>query len=392
MPPNDAQDPVGNDNLSQHQGQEQEIPVSEVPSSRFSGEIVLYSLVGILVLAIVIGAGWFYWQFSGASIAPVAETSQPELTAKDQPRTIGIVYFRQGLAAVDSMKQELARLGYTHITYIEKEVVVGPTMIDDMHTYYQEMFDQGIDMIWADHEHQTKVALEMTKEQGLNIPIVYIARFHDPVEYGLADSFKSSGNNATGVAGNLSEVTQRTLGFLRELRPDIKKIGIFGAGYQVEDIAGRYFQEFKTQANDLGIQIVEYKTDVPPPGAEAAFHEAAAAIQPGDIDAIIHIPGHYYEVQETGEYEEVARRLGIPMSVPYEDLAGGGHFSFSTNYEHAAVQTVPMIEKIFNGTKPADIPIEYGSKNDLALHMGRAKESGITFPNSMLFIANEKRQ
>ena len=48
------------------------------------------------------------------------------------------------------------------------------------------------------------------------------------------------------------------------------------------------------------------------------------------------------------------------------------------------------VQKILNGTKPKDIPIEFGAKSILILHLGRAQAAGIQFPESILSIANEK--
>jgi len=337
-----------------------------------------WALAGIVVVIVV--GGLLYW------VVGASRNSAPDLAA---PRTIGIAYFRQGLSSIEALKRTLERMGYTNLNYIEEEIMISPTMGEDMRDIYQRMLDKGVDLIWADHEHQAKVALEMTKERGIDIPIVFIVRFHDPVEYGLAESFKSSGNNATGVAGNLSEVTQRTLTFLKEIDPSIRKVGIFGQGFRVPDIAARYFAEFKKQVNGFGMEIVEFSTRVPPPQAEAEFNRMAATIRPGDVDAFVHIPGHFYETQESGEYR-LAKRLGIPMSAPYEDLPGGGHFSYSTNYEFAGEESAVMVDKIFRGTLPSDIPVEYGARNELTLHLGRARETGVQFPDSMIFIATEK--
>jgi putative tryptophan/tyrosine transport system substrate-binding protein len=341
----------------------------------FGARIIVFPIVALALAA------------AGAAVYFFATQPQP-LSTKSAPKTIGIAYFRQGLSSIESLKRRLSEMGYTNLRYIAEEVHIGPSMAEDMRRMYAGMFDEGVDLIFADHEHMAKVALEMTKERGIDTPIVYIIRFHDPVEYGLADSFRSSGNNATGVAGNLSEVTKRTLQFIQEINPKAKKIGIFGAGFQVPDVAARYFSEFKGQVADFGMEIVEYSTQVPPPQAEAEFNRVASAIKKGDVDALVHIPGHFYDKQEEGEYE-LAKRLGVPMSAPYEDLQGGGQFSFSTNYSFAGEEAAVMVDKIFKGKRPSEIPVEYGARNDLTLNLTRARETGIKFTDSMLYIATD---
>ena len=76
--------------------------------------------------------------------------------------------------------------------------------------------------------------------------------------------------------------------------------------------------------------------------------------------------------------------------MPSEDLSSGGSFAFSDDFHASAGQAAVMVQKILNGIKPKDIPIEYGSKSLLILNLNRAREAGIQFPESMLSIANIK--
>jgi putative ABC transport system substrate-binding protein len=54
-------------------------------------------------------------------------------------------------------------------------------------------------------------------------------------------------------------------------------------------------------------------------------------------------------------------------------------------FRRAAAQVV----KIFNGTKPADIPIEQPTKFKLILNAKTAKALGLAVPPSMLAMADE---
>lgn len=330
-------------------------------------------------VALIVALSIAYWALFSSSAVEQA------------PKKIGIPYFRQGVSAMVTLKEELAALGHTDVTYVEQEVSPSsPTAMQELAVVIRKMIQEdGVNMIWSDHEHQAKVALEVTKELGReDIPIVYIIRFHDPIEYGLAASFASSGNNATGVAADLSDSVQRTATFFKEIDSSVKKIGIFGAGFQVPTVANRYFLEWKKQAAQFGFEVIEYSTSLPPPQAEAEFHRIAATIKKGDIDAIVHIPGHFFETQEYAEYD-LAKRLQVPHAVPYEDLIGGGQFTYATNFEAAGRQSAHIVDKILKGMSPSEIPIEYGEKKLLVLNQYRATESGIEFPESMRYLADE---
>lgn len=307
-------------------------------------------------------------------------------------KTIGVLYFRQHLDTLNGLKKGMSNLGYTDVNLKYEEILLtpGPNLYQDIDDGVKKLLADHVDLIWVSMEHQGLEAEKITKDMKDNTPIVFMARFHDPVSFGLAASYKSSGNNATGVATNMPENVQKALQFFKEINPKAKKVGVFGNGFMVPPNFGdAYLAELKKQAPKFGMTVVEYTTDKAPDVTGKTWHEVAATIKPGDIDALFHIAVHFYDPQETAE-TELAKRLNIPMAVPSEDLPTGGMFSYSDDFGVSAEQAAVMVDKIFKGTKPADIPIEFGSKQILRLNLKRAQEAGITFPNSMLYIAEEK--
>ena len=342
-----------------------------------------FVLAVALAVMVVIGAVLYWYR---------PFVSEPVTTVPSKMYIIGITYYPQQNDAVIGFKQNMEKLGYkegVNVTYDLAKVVVGPTMMEEFKAAIDRMINAREDLIYATFENQALVALQETAKLAPEMPVVFITRFHDPVQYGIIKSYKSSGNNLTGVATNVSETIGRTLGFLKEVRPNLKKLGVFSDGFMVGDIGGAYLAELKNQAPKMGMQVVEFKTSAPPPEAEAEFKRIAATIKKGDIDGIFHIAGHFIGPQEALE-SELAIRLGIPMSAPNEDLPNGGMFSYSDLASAAGEQAAVLADKIFKGAKPVDIPVEFNAKSELTLVLGRAREAGITFPDSMLFIAANK--
>ena len=339
-------------------------------------------IIGIIILAGLIGFNIFRalkrTPFFGPIPSPVLK----------EPKKIGVLYFRQELEIVEGLKEGLKELGYEDVTYDETLLVAGPTMDADMERAVKGLVEERVDLIYATLEHQAKAAIDGTKEMSSNIPVVFVSSFHDPIEFGLAESYQSSGNNATGVAIDIVEVVQKQLEFLKELDPNIKKIGVFSDGFMVPEIGELFLAEFKAQAPRFGFDYVEYTTAAPPPEAEEAWYQVAKKIKPGDIDAVYHVAGHYFGPQEVAEAELVGR-LGIPHVAPIEDLPTGGHFGYSGELKAAGKQSTRLIDKIFRGEKPSDIPIEFTKKNILVIYIARAKKAGIEFPDSILSIADK---
>jgi len=342
-------------------------------------------LVVILGALVVVGA--IALSFFGVFQAtPLKIPEKPSVLS--EPKTIGIMFFRQQEEAVVKFKEELRGLGYTNITFREVQQVRGATTTQEIVELTEMFIKEGVDLIFAPLESQAIGAITTTREMGNSTPIVFMAQFHEPVAYGLAKSFLSSGNNATGVSLDIVQVVQKQLEFLKKIRPDAKKIGAFTNGFMVPSVSDEFYVEFRRQATKFGYEVVTYTTKAPPPKAEEAWRDTAAKIKPGDIDALYHLAGHYFTPQETTE-SELASRLKIPMIAPLEDLPNGGHFGYSGDWGSAAKQAVKMVDKIFRGTKPGDIPLEYVEKLPLVIYSTRARQASVEFPESILKIADK---
>ena len=337
-------------------------------------------LIGALVIVAVLGFFFFKVLRATPSAAPGLSKVLSE------PKTIGIIYFRQQADAVEGLKEGLKDLGFSNITYKEFAMPVSDDMDKVAAGYAKTLVEWKVDLIYTALEFQGLPAITTTKEMGSDTPVVFLSQFHDPVGYGLATSFRSSGNNATGIALNIVEVVQKQLEFLKKIRPSVKKIGVFADGFMVPPLSEEFYPEFKRQATKFGYEVVVYTTQVPPPEAEKAWRATAAKIKPGDIDALYHIAGHYFDAQEAAE-SELAERLQIPMVAPIEDLPNGGHFGYSGGFTGAGKQSARMVDKILRGTKPEDIPLEYNEQVSLVLYPVRARLAGVTFPESILSIA-----
>ncbi|QQG45901.1 MAG: ABC transporter substrate-binding protein [Candidatus Niyogibacteria bacterium] len=337
----------------------------------------------IVILAVVVGFG-FFRIFRDIRISGPAESA-----VLKEPKTIGSILIRQQLQTVEGVKRGLKDLGYKRISYKEELFTLGPTAQADAQAAVRKMIAEGVDLLFIPSEITAKDIRLVMQELKSDIPVVFLAQFHDPVSYGIVQSFQSSGNNLTGIASQLTDVIGKQLEFIKKINPAGKKIGVFSDGFMIPNVGEEMYAQLKALAPKLGFQLVEYKTTTAPPGAESAWRKIASGIKAGDIDAIYHIPGHFFDAQETSE-AELANRLGVPHVAPIEDLPTGGHFAYSSDYFTAGKQMARLVDKIFKGEKPTDIPIEFTQKNSLILHIGRADKDGLTFPESMLSIADEK--
>jgi putative ABC transport system substrate-binding protein len=63
--------------------------------------------------------------------------------------------------------------------------------------------------------------------------------------------------------------------------------------------------------------------------------------------------------------------------------------SYSSATAELARRAVSYVDRILRGAKPSDLPIEYPTKFDLIINLKVAKAIGITFPASLIALADE---
>ena len=80
----------------------------------------------------------------------------------------------------------------------------------------------------------------------------------------------------------------------------------------------------------------------------------------------------------------------LPVIYPFrEAVRAGGLISYGTNLPDQYRQTAAYVQKILNGTKPADLPVVQPTKFELAVNAVTAKALGLVMPAMLLARADE---
>lgn len=337
-------------------------------------------MVGLVIVSAVFG-----WM--------MVETGNGDNEEK-RPRVIGIMQLTEAIDAFpDGMKHGLRDFGYVEGRDVVYRYENLREDVGRAQEVAQKFVDENVDLMFVVTNPSLAAALEVTKRNNKLIPIVFVG-VDKPVETGLIESFTSSGNNSTGIMGSVTDNVTKQLAILREMSPNAKRIGIFGKGFYVpQGIGALQLMALKEDAPKYGFEVVEYVTEAAPEPAllDAEFKRIAAGIEPGDIDALLHIAGHYHPTQQFLEIELAERLKNVVTVEPtIEEVQDGGIMGYAPNLYKVGQDTAVIIDKILRGARPEDVPVEMPVRNELWVNLGAAKRAGVTIPDSVLSKANNR--
>lgn len=293
----------------------------------------------------------------------------------DRPYQVGVMITDDTyLAPVEGFKEGLKELGYVEREHVEYDVRNAKLDREALRRIAQEFTKKRVDLIFT----ATYLGASMAKEatQAAGIPVVF-GPAGDPVETGLVKSISTSGNNLTGVSTLSLELTAKRLEMLTRMIPAARKIAI---PFNPED---RFSQEVVKQtyraAEKLKLELVECR------GRTAEEVRASlAALGRESVDAVFAIPDVLINNQ-VAALSAIARERRLPYMVHIRSLVERGALaSYGINTFQIGKQAARLADKIFNGARPADIPIETPRKLELVVNLKVAKEIGLVVPNHVL--------
>jgi len=213
------------------------------------------------------------------------------------------------------------------------------------------------------------------------IPIVVITG-PDLVEEGLVDSLAHQGGNVTGIVVLRGELDGKRLELLHELVPAATRISFLAYARLPRSPARAAAVE--ALARPLGLRVTKRLV------SEAAEIDVAFAASAADHDQGILVESGAVIVENLPRVVALAAQYRLPAVYEWRQFAeGGGLLSYGQLQQESFERAAALVDKILNGAKPADLPVEQPTRFELVVNLKSARALDLTIPPSILARADE---
>jgi len=220
------------------------------------------------------------------------------------------------------------------------------------------------------------------KESTSSTPIV-MAAVSDPVRQGIIASLAKPGQNVTGTSSQAEDLLPKRLELLAALVPRSTTIAVLGNANNPVHALG--WQRLESAAAEMNLNLVRFElrsgADLP------AAMEAAARAQAG---ALFVLPDDPMMLNLRSQLVELAARYRMPdFYWASQFVESGGLMSYGENLRGSYRAAAAYMDKIRNGAKPAELPVEQPTRFELVINMKTARALGLTVPQQLLLRADD---
>jgi putative tryptophan/tyrosine transport system substrate-binding protein len=218
------------------------------------------------------------------------------------------------------------------------------------------------------------------KETG--IPTVVALGAGDPVATGLVASLAHPGGNVTGISDNAATLSTKRLGLLKQAVPNIRKVAMLWNKHDL-GMTLRY-QACADAAKSLGVTVQPLGV-----GEPDDFAESFATMDREPPDAILMVSDALTILNRKQVYEYAAAHR---LPAIYESAAfvrDGGLMSYGADVNEALGRAASLVDRIFKGATPADLPFEEPTRYLFVINLKTAKSIELELPPKVLALADE---
>jgi putative tryptophan/tyrosine transport system substrate-binding protein len=274
-------------------------------------------------------------------------------------------------------REAMRDLGYTEGQNVKYELRTDETEPARLAEAAKELARIPVDVIAAFFTPATQAAQAATQ----TIPIVMVS-VGDPVRAGLVASLAHPGGNVTGNSALGPDAAPKRLQLLKEVIPSLVRVALLLNPDNAANIIFR--DEIETAARDLGVNLIQVEASSVPD-----LDTNLRGMLSEHPDALIATGDTLYLSQMPKIIDFLESNRIPSMFTIREYVLAGGLMSYGASLPDLSRRSARYVQKILQGTKPSDLPVEQPTKFEFIINLTSAKALGLTIPASILSLADD---
>jgi putative ABC transport system substrate-binding protein len=204
----------------------------------------------------------------------------------------------------------------------------------------------------------------------------------DPVATGLVESLPRPGGNVTGIADDASTLSTKRLSLLKAMLPQLRRVAML---WNKDDLGMSLRYEASAKAaQEIGVAVQALGVREPDD-----FNEAFVAMDREPPDAILMVSDSLTLLNRK-RVIDYATEHRLPAIYEQDTIArDGGLMSYGADLRESFDRAAALVDRIFKGAKPADLPVEQPTRYLFVLNLKTAKAMNLTVPNTLAALADE---
>jgi putative tryptophan/tyrosine transport system substrate-binding protein len=302
------------------------------------------------------------------------------LVARAQRATMPqIGYVSAGVPEIDvasaGLRQGLSDLGYSIGRNLAFEARYAESRPERIPALIGQLLALNIDVLITVGTPVSRAAQRATKI----VPIVCMSG--NPVGAGLVASLSHPGGNITGMSILSGEYSAKWLELLIQAAPKLRRVATLWNPDNQATLAEH--DHLQNAAWILGIELTFLSA------RPSEIEPSMAALTPATTDGLVVTDDVFLEPLLPRLIALAAERRLPALYAFSTAVKQGGLMSYSANFFEMWRHLARYVDRILKGEHPADLPVEQATEVALDINLKTAKALGLTFPPTLLAVADE---
>jgi putative ABC transport system substrate-binding protein len=226
--------------------------------------------------------------------------------------------------------------------------------------------------------------LEVVRQATTSVPIVF-TQVSDPVAQGFVPSLTHPGGNITGFSPYEFSIAGKWLDLLKQVAPGLARVAVM-FNPDTAPQSKFFMAPVETAAQSLGVRAAAI-----PIRATADIEAAMMSFAREPNGGLILPPDAFTRLRHQLIIEMADRhRLPVISNDPeFPRIGGLMCYSTTVNTLDQYRQAAGYVDRILNGARPGDLPIQQPDKYTLIINLKTAKALGLIVPPAVLIAADE---